>query len=510
MGLGRTYGIALAGVDGHAVEVQCDISAGLPGLMFTGLPDTSVVESRERIRAAIVNCGATWPNRKMTVALFPADVPKIGSRFDLAVTMAVMAAAGTVPAEAVIATAWIAELGLDGRLRGVRGVLPAVLAARRLGMARVVVSTENAAEAALVEGIDVRHAADLAEVLAAMTGAGPRLPPAVAEDQPEEESARIDLADIAGQSSAKRALEIAAAGGHNLYLVGAPGSGKTMLAERLPGLLPQLSDEESLEVTALHSIAGLLPGTPGLLRRPPWQAPHHSASVSSLVGGGSHLARPGAISLAHRGVLFLDEAPEFAPRSLDALRQPLESGSVTLSRSGGTVNYPARFQLVLAANPCACSQPGKDCRCTPTAQRRHQQRLSGPLMDRIDIRLRVEPVPRADLFDPSTTRESTAEIAERVAQARTAATLRWRGTRWRVNADVPGATLRSGAWMLPGRVLRPAERCLEQGSLSARGLDRVLRLAWTIADLRARPRPEAIDVSEALFYRTGSADSWAA
>lgn len=510
MGLGRSYGIALSGVDGHAVEVECDISAGLPGLMFTGLADTSVVESRERIRAAILNSGASWPNRKMTVALFPADVRKIGSRFDLAVTMAVLAAAGSVPADSVTGTVWIAELGLDGRLRAVRGVLPAVLAARRLGMARVVVSAENAAEAALVDGVDVRHAENLREVLAAMTGTGLRLARAVPEDQPAHELTGIDLADIAGQSSAKRALEIAAAGGHNLYFVGSPGSGKTMLAERLPGLLPPLKDRESLEVTALHSIAGLLPDTPGLLRRPPWQAPHHTASVSSLVGGGSHLARPGAISLAHRGVLFLDEAPEFAPRLLDALRQPLESGRVTLSRSGGTVTYPARFQLVLAANPCACSNPDGGCCCTATTLRRHQQRLSGPLMDRIDIRLRVEPVPRADLFDPSAAREASAKVAARVCRAREAAALRWRGTRWIVNADVPGSVLRSGEWMLPGRVLRPAERCLDQGSLSARGLDRVLRLAWTIADLNARPRPEAADVGEALFFRTGSADSWAA
>jgi magnesium chelatase family protein len=309
---------------------------------------------------------------------------------------------------------------------------------------------------------------------------------------------------------AKRALEIAAAGAHHLYMVGTPGAGKTMLAERLPGLLPRLDDRASMEVTAVHSIAGLLGDRPQLVRRPPLQAPHHTASVAALVGGGSKLARPGAISLAHHGVLFLDEAPEFAPRALDALRQPLESGYVVLHRGGGAVRYPARFQLVLAANPCPCGRPPANCMCPPMSRRRHDQRLSGPLMDRVDLRVQVDPVPHADLFDTSIPRESSSDVAARVAAARDAAAERWRGTPWRVNSAVPGSTLRRKPWLLPWPVLRPAQAGLEQGTLSARGFDRVLRLAWTLADLAGRTVPDTTDVAEALYFRTGGAPSWVA
>jgi magnesium chelatase family protein len=364
MALGRSRAIALTGLDGRPVEIECDISSGLPGLSFTGLADTSVVESRERVRSALVNSGADWPRTKVTVALFPADVRKVGSRFDLAVGLAVLAAAGQVPSDAVAEGFWISELGLDGRLRPVRGILPSVLAARRLGAKRVVVASGNAAEAALVSGIDVRSAERLSEVVDWLTGTGPALS-AIAPDAEDEADAGVpDLADVAGQIAAKRALEIAAAGAHHLYMVGSPGAGKTMLAERLPGLLPPLRDWASLEVTAVHSIAGLLDERARLVRQAPLQAPHHTASVAALVGGGSHLARPGAISLAHHGVLFLDEAPEFSPRALDALRQPLETGYVVLHRGGGAVPGPiptragresvpmrqARIELYLSAD----------------------------------------------------------------------------------------------------------------------------------------------------------------
>jgi magnesium chelatase family protein len=265
-----------------------------------------------------------------------------------------------------------------------------------------------------------------------------------------------------------------------------------------------------MEVTAVHSIAGLLADRPQLVRRAPLQAPHHTTSVAALVGGGSHLARPGAISLAHHGVLFLDEAPEFAPRALDALRQPLESGFVVLHRSGGAVRYPARFQLVLAANPCPCGQPSLTCSCPPMTRRRHQRRLSGPLMDRIDLHVQIEPVPHADLFDLSADRETSAEIGARVAAARAAAAERWRDTAWELNAAIPGATLRQPRWLLPRPVLRPAQNFLEQGTLSARGFDRVLRLAWTGADLAGRTVPAAEDVADALYFRTGRVSSWAA
>jgi magnesium chelatase family protein len=510
MGLARTLAVSLVGLDGQLVEVECDISAGLPGLSFTGLPDTSVMESRDRLRSALMNSGATWPNQKVTVALLPADLRKVGSRFDLALAMAILGAAGQVPAASITRTVWIAELGLDGRLRPVRGVLPSVLAAARLGARGVVVAPGNAAEAALVSEIEVRTATDVRQLIGWLDGSGPAPERVAAGPAQADPAGHLDLADVAGQTLAKRALEVAAAGAHHLYLVGTPGAGKTMLAERLPGLLPPLADGAAMEVTAVHSVAGLLGERAELLRRAPLQAPHHTTSVAALVGGGSFLARPGAISLAHHGVLFLDEAPEFSPRALDALRQPLEKGFVVLHRGGGVVRYPARFQLVLAANPCPCGQHAPQCTCAPMARRRHEQRLSGPLMDRIDLRVRVDPVPHADLFDPPGDREGSATVAARVAAARAAAAERWRGRAWLVNADVPGSTLRAAPWLLPRAVLRPAQVFLDRGMLTARGFDRVLRLAWTVGDLAGHTQPEAGDVAEALFYRTGQANSWAA
>lgn len=503
MGLARAYAVGLSGIDGELVEVECDISAGLPGVSFTGRAGASVVESRDRLRAAVHNSGAGWPNRKITVALLPADTPKTGSRFDLAVGLAVLAADGQVPAAGVAGAAWIAELGLTGALRPVTGVLPSVLAARERGVRRVVVAAGNGAEAALVDGVDVRVADDLAEIVQWLTGDGPALRPAAAAPDDVPSGPVPDLADVAGQPTAKRALEIAAAGGHHLYLVGSPGAGKTMLAERLPGLLPPLDDAASLEVTAVHSIAGRLGAAAALVRRPPMQAPHHTASVAALVGGGSHLARPGAISLAHRGVLFLDEAPEFPAATLDSLRQPLESGRVVLLRAGGAVSYPARFQLVLAANPCACAKRQSECECTGAARRRHEQRLSGPLMDRIDLRVHVQPVSHGDLFDPVERRETTAQVAARVAAARERAAHRWRGLPWRCNAEVPGAVLRSASWLPAPAALSATSQYLRDGKLTARGFDRVLRTAWTLADLAEHDVPTDVDLLEALTLRVG-------
>ncbi|MDT4935038.1 MAG: magnesium chelatase family protein [Pseudonocardiales bacterium] len=309
MALARTLAVALNGVDGQLVEIESDLSSGIPGLSFTGLPDTSVVESRDRIRAAMGNSGVDWPNRKITLALLPADVRKVGSRFDLAVALAVLASAGEIPPDAVAEAVWLAELGLDGRLRPVRGVLPSALTAHRAGVRRIVVAPGNAAEAALITGLDVRTVRDLRELLSWLRGESPAPPQALPDVDDGSAPSSADLADVAGQSAAKRALEVAAAGAHHIYLLGAPGAGKTMLAERLPGLLPTLPDQAALEVTAVHSVAGLLTEQARLIRRAPLQAPHHTASVASLVGGGAHLARPGAISLAHHGVLFLDEAP---------------------------------------------------------------------------------------------------------------------------------------------------------------------------------------------------------
>ncbi len=512
MAIARTLALALTGMDGHVVEVEADLSAGLPGLTFTGLADISVVEARDRIRAAVLNSGADWPNRRITLALLPADVRKVGSRFDLAMALAVLGAAQIVPAAAIADAAWVAELGLDGRLRPIRGVLPAVIAAKHAGVRRVVVAEGNAAEAALVTGLDVRGARTLADVIAWLRDGAPA--PAVAapgfDVGVEVDADAVDLADVAGQAAAKRALEVSAAGGHHLYLVGPPGAGKTLLAERLPGLLPELDDSAALEVTAVHSVAGALAGRARLLRRAPFQAPHHTASVAALVGGGSGVASPGAISLAHRGVLFLDEAPEFQTSVLDGLRQPLESGTVVLHRSHGVVSYPARFLLVLAANPCPCGSRARDCSCVPAARRRYRQRLSGPLLDRIDIRLSVDPVPRAELFDESTQHESSAAVAARVGSARGAAVQRWQAAGWQTNGEVPGRALRQRPWRLPRATVYPAEQHLDRGALSVRGFDRVLRIAWTVADLAGHAIPDADDMAEAVFLRTGRSAAWAA
>jgi magnesium chelatase family protein len=511
MALARSLAVALTGVRASLVEVEADLSQGLPTMSFTGLADTSVVESRDRVRAAVHNSGLTWPNRRITVALLPADVRKIGSRFDLAIAVAVLACdEDVVNPRAVRESVWIAELGLDGRLRPVRGVLPAVAAAREAGVRRVVVAAANGAEAALVPDMDVRVAERLSEVVGWLNGSGEALGPATQVPDPGADDRGPDLAEVAGQALAKRAVEVAAAGGHHMYLEGVPGAGKTMLAERLPGLLPPLDDGASLEVTAVHSVAGLLGERARLIRRAPLQAPHHTATVAALVGGGSHLARPGAISLAHHGILFLDEAPEFASTALDALRQPLESGVVMLHRAGGTVSYPARFQLVLAANPCPCANASGECECAPWVRRRYQQRLSGPLLDRIDVRVHVDAVAHAELFDLAEHRETSAVVARRVAAARAAATERWERTPWRCNADVPGSALRAVPWALPRVALAPAEGYLQRGQLSARGFDRVLRLAWTVADLAGRAAPAAADVAEALFFRTGRTEGWAA
>ncbi len=510
MTIARTLGIALRGVSGYVVEVEADLSAGLPGLSFTGLADVSVVEARDRVRAAVLNSGAPWPNRRITVALLPADVRKVGSRFDLAMTVAVLAAAGEIRGESIAEAVWIAELGLDGRLRAVRGVLPAVLAARRAGVRRVIVAAANQAEAALVSGVDVLAATDLAQVLGWLRGELPMPPPAASAPAGTPEPDGLDLADVAGQGTAKRALEIAAAGGHHLQLLGPPGAGKTMLAERLPGLLPALDEAAALEVTAVHSVAGVLPMHTQLLRRAPFQAPHHTASVAALVGGGSGLASPGAISLAHHGVLFLDEAPEFNSRALDGLRQPLESGRVVLHRGGGVVSYPAAFLLALAANPCPCAGRPADCICPAQARRRYQHRLSGPLLDRVDLRVIVAPVPSAQLLDEPGDRERTATVAARVAEARATALERWRPFGWRTNREATGAALRRPPWRLPAAVLTPAASYLERGELTARGFDRVLRLAWTISDLAGRTSPRADDVTEAVHFRNGRPDTWAA
>jgi magnesium chelatase family protein len=501
----RVLCVGLVGVTGHVVEVEADLSTGLPAVVLTGLPDTALSEARDRVRAAVVNSGQSWPNRRITVNLLPATLPKHGSGFDLAIAAALLAGAGELPPAPLEGAVVLGELGLDGAVRPIRGVLPMVVAAARSGITRVVVPLENAREASVVPGMTVRGVDSLHRLVAFVRGMGPLLDPPPAAPSPP--ILGPDLADVAGQALGRRGIEVAAAGGHHIALLGPPGAGKTMLAERLPSILPELDDTSAMEVTALHSIAGVLPLDGRLLRRPPFQAPHHSASIAALVGGGSGLARPGALSLAHRGVLFLDEAPEFNTRALQALRQPLESGRVLLARSRGSTEYPSRVQVVLAANPCPCANPAGDayCECTPLARRRYLGRISGPLLDRIDVQIRLTPLRAAELMTFDAPCEASAPVAERVAEARAAAAARWSADGWRVNADVPGPQLRRPPWRLPADDTAGLRSSLDRGSLSARGFDRIIRLAWTIADLDGRDRPAGADVSEATELRMGEA-----
>lgn len=511
LGVGRTYGVCLVGVEGHLVEVEAALSASIPGFTLVGLPDAALGESRDRVRPAVTNSGISWPQRKITVNLSPASLPKSGAGLDLAVAMAVLAGDGLVDPVSVSRTVHLGELGLDGRLRPIRGVLPAVAAAVAAGRPRVVVPEANEREAALVLGSQVVGARCLADVARRHGAEDVAVGDFSAEPDPEIAAStrgeRVDLSDVLGQSLARWALEVAAAGGHHLLMVGPPGAGKTMLASRLPTILPDLSDAQAVEVTSIHSLAGVFDPSAGLIRRPPFESPHHTASAPSMVGGGSGQPIPGAVSLAHRGVLFLDEAPEFAPKALQTLRQPLEAGELTVHRAGGVARFPARFQLVLAANPCPCGRgggKGLDCECTPLARRRYFGRLSGPLMDRVDLRVEVRPATRAERGGPESSTqplpESSSVVAERVDAARAAQRERGAGTSWTINSEIAGSWLR-GAGRLAPRTTAELDRALDRGLLSMRGYDRTLRVAWTIADLAGASMPDVDAVGQALILR---------
>jgi magnesium chelatase family protein len=503
MTIGKMKAVSLQGLLGSLIEIECDISDGIPMYSLLGLPDASLHESRERVRAALTNSGQKWPNKKVTVSLSPAWLPKSGPAFDLAIALSLLVADGVLPQGPLDGAIVLGELALDGAIRPVRGVLPSLIAAFKAGITRAIVPAANQGEAELMEQMEILVFSDIAQIYNWLrTGEYPFT--AASEESLKHEEEVLDFADVAGQDAARFAAEVAATGGHHLLLIGPPGAGKTMIASRIPTILPPLSMEEALEVTAIHSISGGLRDRSAISRTAPIIAPHHSASRASIVGGGGRDIQPGAISLGHRGVLFIDEAPECAAGILDALRQPLESGEITIARQSGNVTFPAQFLLVLAANPCPCgkfSGKGRGCTCTSLQVRRYLGKLSGPLMDRIDIRVTVDPVGRVELASQEFG-ESSADIRSRVIAARNLAAIRFKDEKWRLNAEIPARALRRD--YAPARdAMNFLHDELDQERITARGLHKVIRLSWTLADLAGGKQPGLKEVQGAFQLRDG-------
>ncbi|HEX3298622.1 MAG TPA: YifB family Mg chelatase-like AAA ATPase [Actinomycetota bacterium] len=497
---GRAMGMTVVGVGGRPVTVEAFVGRGLPSLIVTGLPGATVQDARERIRPAVEHAGLEWPLRRVVVNLAPGNLRKEGAGLDLPIAVSVLAATAQIPSNRLTGVVLAGELSLRGEVLSTPGVLSVVIAAVRARYRTVVVPEANAVEAAQVGGIDVVPVSTLERAVAYLRGSWrpAEMPGSSAEGWQAPDA---DLADVRGQLQARRALEVAAAGGHNLLFVGSPGAGKTMLARRLASILPELTRDEALEASQLHSVAGLLAGR-GLLRERPFRSPHHTISTAGLLGGGSTVLRPGEASLAHRGVLFLDELTEFRRDAIEALRQPLEDGVVVIARAGGSVAFPARFTMVAAANPCPCGfrgDPVRGCACREDQLARYQAKLSGPLLDRIDLRLSVPRLTKHELLGADAG-EPSAAVRARVVAARERQLDRYASIGIMCNAHLPGPIVRRQAG-LTAAAERYLGAAVERAALSGRGFDRVLRVARTIADLAGSHRVDAEHVSEALSYR---------